>query len=540
MTASPTLLTDAQVRSFIVNGFLRLTPDVPAATHTEVEAQLRYIEENETRYGNNILARIPRMHEVLECPVVRGAIASLAGPDYYLHPHRAVHSSTPLESEGEVPTPSPEADAPAMGRGSMAGSGWHQDAQSPLARARHHTPRFLIGFYFPHETPVAMGPTRVQGGSHLYAHPVAPHGVVLDDVPAGSFFVVHFDMVHAGFPNHLAQTRYMVKFVFGRTRPPTAPSWQHADASWERPGDCIPDFDLPATWRHIWNWLRGAPPQPTGADAAYHVTRFGSPDQAQRLEAVYLAAGGDVDALATALLAHAGQNSHRRRLATDASGAPTLRDDGREQRLRRSALGPARRLRCWNERAVVMEDAAYALAAAGERARPALVELLRHEDPWLQLNAAFALGEMGARAAPAVPALARLLDSPQQVVVRQALDALSGVGAGLAPVLPRLERLLQEDNPAWQAPQVGRGWSGEDQVRMNAAEVLLSAATGGEALATVERIASGALGDKNGYVSAIAIEALRRIGTPTATTAALDFLACRRWDDTLRGRAKLY
>ena len=246
------------------------------------------------------------------------------------------------------------------------------------------------------------------------------------------------------------------------------------------------------------------------------------------MEAIHLAASGDVDALAAALLAHAGQNKHCRRLAKDANGAPLPRDDTSDLQRR------------WTERAVVMEDAAYALAAAGERARPALAELLAHEDPWLQVNAAFALGEMGASAAEAVPALARLLDSPHQVVVRQALDALSAIGTGLAPVLPRLERLLQESNPAWQEPQVGRGWTGEDQVRMNAAELLLCAATAGEALPTVERLASAALGDKNGYVSAIAVDALQRIGTPSANAAALEFLARRRWDDTLRGRAKAY
>lgn len=523
--SAPRLLDDAQVRAFIANGFLRLAPDVSPALHAEIEAQLRYADEHEGRYGNNILARVPQMYEVLECPVVHGAVASLAGPDYYLHPHRAVHSSTPLEAE-DAEAPAADANAPRMGKGSMAGSGWHQDAQSPLSRARHHTPRFLIGFYFPHETPVAMGPTRVQGGSHLYAHPVAPHGVVLEPVPAGSFFVVHFDMVHAGFPNHLAQTRYMVKFVFARTRPPTAPSWNNETPAWQRPEDCLPEFDLPATWGYIWHWLRGTPPRTNGAATREHIAHFDAPEQPRRLEAVYQAAAGDVDALATALRAHAGQGKHQRSVVKDANGQPLPRDDVSDLTRR------------WNERAVVMEDATYALAAAGERALPALIDLLGHPDPWLQLNAAFALGEMGAAAKESVPALAQLLDSPQQVVVRQVLDALSAIGTGFARVLPRVERLLVETNPAWQDAQVMRGWTGEDQVRMNAAELLLCAATAGQVLPEVERIAIRALGDKNGYVSAIAIESLQRIGTPTATAAALRFLSHRRWDDTLRGRAK--
>ena len=33
-----------------------------------------------------------------------------------------------------------------MGDGSTATSLWHQDAQSPLAKARYHFPRFLLGF----------------------------------------------------------------------------------------------------------------------------------------------------------------------------------------------------------------------------------------------------------------------------------------------------------------------------------------------------------------------------------------------------------
>lgn len=527
--SAPRLLEDAQVRSFVANGFLRLAPDVAPGLHGEIDALLRDAVENEGWYGNNILARVPRMHDVLECPVVRGAVESLAGVGYYLHPHRAVHSSTPVEDGAAMPLP--EANAPRMGKGSVAGSGWHQDAQSPLARARHHTPRFLIGFYFPHETPVAMGPTRMQGGSHLYAHPVEPHGVVLEPVPAGSFFLVHFDMVHAGFPNRTDRTRYMVKFVFARTRPPATPSWNAAEAAWQRPWDCIPAFDLPATWGHIWHWLRGATPEGNGMDPAEtnrQVAHFDSADQARRLEAIHRAARGDVETLTAALLAHAGKGRHQRCLAKDADGRPLPRDDGRDVQRR------------WTERAVVMEDAAYALAAAGRRAAPALAELLAHEDPWLQVNAAFALGEMGAAAQGAVPALVALLDSPHQVVVRQTLDALSGIGTGMAAALPRTERLLAESNPQWQEPQVGRGWTGEDQVRMNAAELLLCAATAGESTAAVEPIAAAALGDRNGYVSAIAVETLQRIGTPSATAAALGFLARRRWDDTLRGRAKAF
>ena len=195
----PKLLNDETVREFIANGFIKLTPDVDPAAHAEIDALIRYSFEHESRLGNNVVSRIPRIHDVLRCPVVDGALRSIAGDNYYFHPHRAIHRSTPVEDKTVALRP--DINGPRMGKGSSSGSGWHADAQRPLSRARHHTPRFLIGFYFPHDTPLAMGPTRMQAGSYLYSNPVEPHAVVLPDfVEAGTFLLVHFDMVHAGYP----------------------------------------------------------------------------------------------------------------------------------------------------------------------------------------------------------------------------------------------------------------------------------------------------------------------------------------------------
>ena len=527
----PKLLTDEQVRQFITNGFLQLTPDVEPTVHVEVAALLKFAIEKESWYGNNILSRVPKMYRVLDCPVVRGALTSLAGEGYYLHPHRAVHVNRPVEDRSVELTP--EVNAPRMGKGSIAGSGWHQDAQSPLSRARHHVPRYLIGFYFPHETPLEMGPTRIQAGSHLHANPVAPAHVVLEPVPAGTFMLVHFDMVHAGFPNRTDETRYMVKFVIARTQHPQRPAWANIDADWRRPSGCIPNYDLPETWGYLWSWLRGEPkPIANGAPTATHLANLDSDDQPRRLASTYaLAAVADVDELIDNLLAHAGGGKHERRLAKDAAGQPLPRDDTRGYEKR------------WNERAVVMQDAAYALAACGQRAVPALVKALDHDDAWVQINAAFALGEMGPVAAEAVAPLTRLLDSPSSQVVRQVLDALGGIGCKLSVALPKIERLLLQTNLEWQEAQVMRGWVAEDQVRMNAASALLNAVNAGDDLDEIERILIATLGRERescGYVSAIATEALIRIGSPTANAHALRFLSERRWDETLNGRAKAF
>ena len=525
MTA-PKLLDDEAVRAFVTNGFVRLTPDVPPDVHAEIDRLLRFACEEETWYGNNILARVPKMYEVLDCSVVRGALTSLAGPDYYLHPHRAVHTSAPAAHPGGVLDPA--ANAPPMGKGSMAGSGWHQDAQSPLSRARHHVPRYLIGFYFPHETPIAMGPTRLQAGSHLYPRPVEPQSVVLDGIPAGTFFLLHFDMVHAGFPNMTDRTRYMVKFVFARTRHPMSPAWDNTEPQWRRPADCIPEYDLPATWSWLWDWMRGACPTRGPSAAPDHGDPGG---QVARLESIYTrAARADVRGLADDLAASAGNDRHERRLARDEAGRVLPRDDIRGYPLR------------WNERAVVMEDASYGLAACGAAATPALLALLAGEDPWLRINAAFALGEMGTAAVDSVPALAALLDDPHQQVVRQVLDALGAIGGGLGVALPAIERLLTHSNPAWQEAQVMRGWVAEDQVRLNAAFVLLNAVSNPEQadLETIERVAGAALGGGNGYVCAVLAETLVRVGTPTAQARAIRYLSERRWDETLMGRRKAY
>ena len=65
--------------------------------------------------------------------------------------------------------------------------------------------------------------------------------------------------------------------------------------------------------------------------------------------------------------------------------------------------------RRWNDVAYTLQDEAYALGAMGEIAVGPLMELLEHDDAWIKINAAFALGEIGAPAARAMPELTKLL-----------------------------------------------------------------------------------------------------------------------------------
>lgn len=101
------LLSDAEVREFIVNGFLVIEPDVDPALHGSIDRQLANAWENESWYGNNIVSRVPDLHQIVRCPRVDGAITSIAGPDYINHPHRAMHVSTPVEDASSTMPPTP-------------------------------------------------------------------------------------------------------------------------------------------------------------------------------------------------------------------------------------------------------------------------------------------------------------------------------------------------------------------------------------------------------------------------------------------------
>lgn len=538
----PILLGDEQVREFICNGFIRLETDLPAALHERIDARVRHAMEAEFQMGNNVLARIPEMYEVLDSPQVRGALTSILGSRYALHPHRFVHVSTPLDDpEVELDL---SVNAPRMGKGSSAGSGWHQDAQSPLARARHHVPRYALLFYFPHDTPPEMGPTRLQGGSHLYSRPHEPERVVMPGgIHAGSMILMHFDIVHAAFPNRMDAIRYLVKFVFTRTETPTAPTWDATDPVWRRPEHCIPQDDITVPWTYIWNWMSGERAvhrpekdqpendQPEKHDIASLIDAMASNDESTRLSGVYGLATIGSDAI-PALVAHlesfAGRDLHERKLAKNAHGETIPRDD----------RDPKRR---WNERAIVMEDSAYALGAMGAAAVPALLSLLDHDDPWIKINACFALGEVGPAAANALPRIAEMLDHPLAQVVRQALDALGAMCCALGPALPRIERLITTSNPNWQEAQVTRGWTTENQVRLNAVYTLLSAIDAEDSeRQSLESILVASLDDPNGYVAEVACEALLRLGDEDGQQAVLRHLQRRRWDDTLMGGARVF
>ncbi len=50
--------------------------------------------------GNNLLPAVAELAQIVECGALRGALASLLGADYILHPHRCVSVCVGVRVDG--------------------------------------------------------------------------------------------------------------------------------------------------------------------------------------------------------------------------------------------------------------------------------------------------------------------------------------------------------------------------------------------------------------------------------------------------------
>jgi hypothetical protein len=497
MTAlsSPIPLRDTQIRRFITDGYLILNADIPATAHETIYRNLQRVLNEDGNPGNNILPAVPALQQILDSPTVRGALSGVLGPNYVLHPHRFVHNNEPGEQTAE---------GPKVGKGSATFVGWHQDSHSPLARPRHHLPRYAMLLYYPQDTPSEMGPTQIIPATHLYNRlSEADHARGFQaSGPAGTCVLLHFDLAHGGSLNTADKSRYMAKFVFVRTEEPVTPSWDCRSEEWETPIDHQSPENRTVVWSHIWRWM-------TGKNASESLDTL-SERRSEEIPSLLKAMEGDESIRQMALYSLAA-------LGEEAIAPLVTELQSREESH-------------WNESAVSMENSAYALAAIGHAAVPALTALLSHANEWIQINALFALGEMGTQAQEAAPAIVAQLASPSHRVVRTALDALGQIGAPESIALPAIQRLLQTENPEWQKPLM-RKWTAQNQVRTNAMQALLRL---GWQSAETEQTLAAALNDPCGYVTGFGIECLVRSGTPTGLEAAIHSLRSHRWDETLQ------
>ena len=536
-------LNDEQIRRFICDGVAVLDSGVAPEVHQQIYDKIQWNNTREFNMGNNVLPRIAELQQVLDAPVIHGALQSILGDDYMLHPHRYMHANEPLDEAERNLSLTGSEHGPPVGEGSTGNSAWHQDGQIPMSRARYHVPRIAMVLYFPQDTPVERGPTRVIPGTHLQPYlrnSDFPFALVADRIKAGTCLLIAFDIAHAALSNRTDSSRYMLKFIFLRTSnpfgnpfgnpvgKPVDPSWDGGEDEWAPPKARLGRYDHSKAWSYIWDWMRAAPRFATTNPAASNdlqkwIGRLHDTDQEVRLEAIYQLAeiGADaIEPLRESLLQNAGQQReftmpHR----MNEHGAYVPIGDPNERR--------------WNDVAYTLQDEAYALGAMGEVAVEPLMELLGHDDSWIKINAAFALGEIGPPAARAMGELTKLLGHELHQVARASLDAMGCIGTNIRVALPAIRKLLTVDNPVWSKPMGKNDRDGQIGVRFNALFALLSSDA---PLDELDDVLAACLDDENGHVQAMALEALtlQRSGeNRTGLLHALDYLKTHRWDHTL-------
>ena len=541
--AAPKLLADEQVRRFITDGFLILSPDVPELVHQRIDERLLWMVHNENNPGNNVLPMVPEMYDVLNCSVVHGALASILGWDYALHPHRFVHNNEP----GKID----ESGVAKVGAGSASFVGWHQDDHSPLSRPRHHYPRYAMILYYPQDTPVERGPTQLIPATHFsstHSNEDKMRGLQAAG-PAGTCVLAHFDIVHGGSLNTSDRTRNMAKFVFARCSEPVSPSWDNRVSEWISPAEHLSPVENDTVWRHQWEWLSGRKPTlaPTNllepGELSAVIDQYDSRHLQRNIDAANQLGCSDSLEAINALLSLLVDEEPLRQAAIYSLaniGAAAVKPLSSHLESIAEELELAGEPCGWNEGAVVMEDFAYALAAIGGLAVPELVSLLQSSNEWVRINAVFALGEMGAQASAAIPSLIKLLHDESHSVVRTALDAIGQIRVGSSAALPEIKRLLASPRSSfpesWTAPQ-RRKWACLDQVRLNAVMALLR--MGAEANGA-EVWLGEFLDDDCGYVGGFGIEYLLRRNSAAAQDAVIDYLYRHRWDNTLRVGVRTY
>ena len=543
------LLNDEQIRHFIVNGYVKVTADVPTHIHETI-----YNKTDELFAGaidfrgdrshnplNNILPLVPELQVVLESPEVRGALTSILGNGYVMHPHRHCHpnfsGSTPRGKENDEE------------RLMMP---LHKDGHAGGKRPRHRTPRWAILFYYPQPCLAEQGPTCIipgtqyirefmldgerlphevhaegENGTRLLPENFLNRNIVPMSGELGTVWIMHFDMVHSFLQNYVSLNRYGMKFVFMRTEQPTAPSWNSETSIWQSPKVNYVPYSAEILWTYMWNWMYGKTDlyetgQPdTKVDVTSAVAALKTGDTAARMEAANILGFMREDAAeAVPTLINALEDDYEpiRRNAIYALGA-----------IGASAVEPLGDALDEEKEAFEMEpilhicDAAHGLAAIGAPAIPALATALKDERENVRASAAYALGEMGPVAAEAVDGLIALLTDESEEVRRHATSALGMIKVPVSKTVPVLVQVLEDRE--------------DTDLAFFAAQALTR--IGPDATEAVPALRE-ALMSESAYVRGFSSEALSRIGTAEALQALVPFLRTSRWFNYRRGHLPVF
>jgi len=504
---APQALSDAELRFFLVNGYLTLTPRLPDSFHTHMfdSVQTMFGVDGADNPGNNLLPIVPALRNVIDDPVIKGAITSVLGDDFWLHPHRFPHENLP-GSDDQV---------------------WHHDSYWGYKRKVHdHRPWWVMIMYYPQAIYQDIGPTGVAPGTYCLAR--RPDDMDAFGVPAageaGTCMMIHYDIWHRQMKNFTAHDRFMVKFEFARMSRPQQPTWDCVEPDWQEP-ETLPRYAIPELYRQQWYWLSGkALPKNTG-DASQDVLarhqaslRDGSPDE-RRDAAIALGRIGANAAPAIVALADAARDEDEPlalnaayALATiGAASIPSLIDlmrgnDGENVDDPRVLVDEGQHA----EVEMAARNAAHALASLGEPAARALIGLVAGAGPRVRKYVSYALGQIGWEDPTVYDTLEAGARDEDAYVRINAIEAL-GLMQGRHQTIAALLAAMHDE---------------EDEVRFNAVQSIARLKPSGEVVIAALK---DALYDGNRYVAGYALEALERIGSADAMALLIPHLKDARW-----------
>ena len=489
-------LTDAQLQRYLRDGFVVLQPDdlnaddhaalFDAACQVHDEARAVGGQVHLQVIGDNLRARIPPLQRLLNSPAVRGALASVLGEDYLLHPHHFVHEATTNDQS------------------------FHQDGNLPWndrAHYRTHRPNWAMLFYYPQAVTLASGPTEVLPGTQYWttdfekADGTWHRGDAVDkslrqadlanvdlaardqrlqavvdslgiasvrrhkiELPAGSVVLAHYDLMHRGSRADAAfdGRRFMYKFYYLRSRDPRPAAKPVAP-----PQPCT-DALAPIV-ETLWHWLHG--------DSSWQLNVA----EANQIERIRSAKAED----------------ERLRLAYEI-GWLARRDSAMREAVGEFLHADAEALR----RAM-----AYAAGIIGASSQDIVLAALASDKPTVRRVAACAAGEARLATPSAIDALFDCLENDSDDLARSNAAYALGNIARIDGAAVSAQRLLARLAPGVEADNTTNGGMAHSTVRVNVLYALCNMTLTEEELAT---LAQRALADQDRYVQGLAVALLER------------------------------
>ena len=99
------LLTDRQLKDFLIDGVAvipvrDLSEEWHSAFYAKATEQRSPTVNRQNRPRRNVWEDMPEITQICRTPTVRGALTSILGRDYVMHPHRALHTGGGTGDQG--------------------------------------------------------------------------------------------------------------------------------------------------------------------------------------------------------------------------------------------------------------------------------------------------------------------------------------------------------------------------------------------------------------------------------------------------------